>query len=294
MERSVARGVAQWLSASALGAESRGFDPRRPDHFLPGSKPAPKSPRRREKHRPQINLHDVFPFGSFPPVGRRGFLWGLPCASRPPACDAHARFASIPAAPTIFCPAGKNGQRSRKASLHCAERDFTQKPRGFSSHLHPRFVPPCLLRRSLRSLVKALRLLVPPQPQRRRMKFAPCGREDRADGAHDAACAAERTKPHGFTSLRGAQLHSKAARLFFTSSPPFCSAAAAETSSASWAYALRAGLANEAVLVLRSLGGGGRLRFMARSAASYGGAVLHAPEVRFMSRGLQNSMTLLY
>ena len=27
------RGVAQWLSASALGAESRGFDPRRPDHF---------------------------------------------------------------------------------------------------------------------------------------------------------------------------------------------------------------------------------------------------------------------
>ena len=28
------RGVAQWLSASALGAESRGFDPRRPDHFF--------------------------------------------------------------------------------------------------------------------------------------------------------------------------------------------------------------------------------------------------------------------
>ena len=28
------RGVAQWLSASALGAESRGFDPLRPDHFF--------------------------------------------------------------------------------------------------------------------------------------------------------------------------------------------------------------------------------------------------------------------
>ena len=27
------RGVAQWLSASALGAESRGFDPHHPDHF---------------------------------------------------------------------------------------------------------------------------------------------------------------------------------------------------------------------------------------------------------------------
>ena len=27
------RGVAQWLSASALGAESRGFDPLHPDHF---------------------------------------------------------------------------------------------------------------------------------------------------------------------------------------------------------------------------------------------------------------------
>lgn len=30
----IRRGVAQWLSASALGAESRGFDPLHPDHFL--------------------------------------------------------------------------------------------------------------------------------------------------------------------------------------------------------------------------------------------------------------------
>ncbi|MBO7327658.1 MAG: hypothetical protein J6W00_02675, partial [Lentisphaeria bacterium] len=27
-------GIAQWLSASALGAESRGFDPLCPDHFF--------------------------------------------------------------------------------------------------------------------------------------------------------------------------------------------------------------------------------------------------------------------
>ena len=186
MERSVARGVAQWLSASALGAESRGFDPRRPDHFLPGSKPAPKSPRRREKHRPQINLHDVFPFGSFPPVGRRGFLWGLPCASRPPACDAHARFASIPAAPTIFGPAGKNGQRSRKASLHCAERDFTQKPRGFSSHLHLRFVPP-----------------------RRRKRVRPAGRThcERALQMKPYLSSAALAEEEGFASWRAVPLH---------------------------------------------------------------------------------------
>ena len=117
MTRPAARGVAQWLSASALGAESRGFDPRRPDHFCPGAN-RPQNPLAEgKKHRPQMNLHDVFPSGSFPPARAEGIFYGgcLALLGLRPAMLTHASRRSPPPRPFF---AGKK---------------WSMKPSGFAS-----------------------------------------------------------------------------------------------------------------------------------------------------------------
>ena len=98
----------------------------------------------------------------------------------------------------------KNGERSRKASLHAATAALHSKAGGFSSHLH--FTVSALL-------VKT---------------FAPL------------TCEEVR-----FASREACSLREYGLRLINTAR-------------------LRRLMANKAVLVLRSLGGGGRLRFMAR------------------------------
>ena len=49
---------------------------------------------------------------------------------------------SNPSLSAIFV--SKNGERSRKASLHCAEHNFTQKPQAFLHIFTPAPVKPCL------------------------------------------------------------------------------------------------------------------------------------------------------
>jgi len=113
---------------------------------LPGEEtgfkiPAPESGKR----RPQMNLHDLFRFSAFSrPAGRWGFFGGLPCASRPSASDAHARFASIPAAPTIFCLRWQK-MVNEAARLHFTRRQplFTQKAEPFL-HIFTFPEKPCL------------------------------------------------------------------------------------------------------------------------------------------------------
>ena len=54
---------------------------------------------------------------------------------------------------SFFTALRLNGERSRKSSLHCAKRNFTQKAQPFL-HIFTKFQKPCLWSRSLRSLVK--------------------------------------------------------------------------------------------------------------------------------------------
>ena len=65
----------------------------------------------------------------------------------------------IPLSPPFFVP--KNGERSRKASLHCAVRhNFTQKTK-FFLHIFTKFQKPCLLvhRSLVRRWMKSLHFI---------------------------------------------------------------------------------------------------------------------------------------